>query len=53
MSVGEEYQVVKRGREYQGFEQRERWMQYHLPYHIKAAGKRGSGTENVGKKINV
>ena len=47
-SVGEEYQVVMRGREYQGCgeeyksDKKAKGKQYHLPYYIKAVFARKS-----------
>ena len=54
-TVGEEYQVVKRGREYRACGEEYnvgKGKQYHLLYNIKAVGKnikRGRGTEIMGK----
>ena len=44
-SVGEEYQVVKRGKKYNdcgekyNLEIKGKWKQYHLPNNIEAVGK--------------
>ena len=50
---GENYQIWKRGREYQGSGDEykaEKGMHYPLSFHIKAVGKnikKGNGTENM------
>ena len=52
-SVEEEYQVVKRGREYQGCGEEyngENGNQYHLPYNIMAVGK---GAKILGEKNKI
>ena len=56
-SVGEEYQVMMRGREYHGFGKALRWIkgkgkQYHFSYNIKnIKWERGERDENLGEEI--
>ena len=56
-SVGEEYKVGKRGREYYGFgeeynvEKKEWGKQYYLPNNIKAAGKNITRGRKEGDRI--
>ena len=54
-SVGEEYKVAKRGREYHGCGEEynvEKGRQYHLLYNIEAVGKRLSGEKEKGTEIS-
>ena len=58
-SVGEEYQVMKRGREYHvcweefNVEKKENGKHYHLPLILRLFGRISSGEKRKWKKIKI